>query len=146
MVRSARQIKVSFCTFREDGGGERSIRFAELDFGVDDIFHLRISRVSEDAAIPQGAGPPLEASLEPAHHLPLHQVLHDLVQQFVVSCDETMPNVVLFQECADFCRRVGKAPIGVIHPESARPTQQCVVSPQRCPQGAATITSSGLDK
>src|SRR5437870_9927842 len=69
MVRGARQIKVSFCTFREDGGGERSIRFAELDFGVDDIFHLRISRVSEDAAIPQGAGPPLEASLEPAHHL-----------------------------------------------------------------------------
>src|SRR5207245_9928000 len=77
MVRGARQIKVSFCTFREDGGGERSIRFAELDFGVDDIFHLRISRVSEDAAIPQGAGSPLEASLEPAHHLALHQVLHD---------------------------------------------------------------------
>src|ERR1700757_199675 len=47
---------------------ERSKRFPFFDHGIDAVAHRRISRVRQDAAVPQGAGTKLHATPVPRHH------------------------------------------------------------------------------
>src|SRR4030095_12787465 len=46
---------------------------AKLDLGVDDVFHLRSTRIGQDAAVAEGARAPFEPSLEPADHFLVEQ-------------------------------------------------------------------------
>src|SRR5271166_3997332 len=72
MLACVPQLKVRFCLLRQYGGSKRPIGLTKLDLGVYDIFHRGIART------------PFEPSLEPAHHLSVHQPLDDLIEQSAV--------------------------------------------------------------
>src|SRR5580704_1236717 len=71
MVTSGvRQIEIRLGALREHRWSKGAIGLAEFNLGIDDVFHVRISRIRQNAAIAEGTRPPFKTSLKPANHFP----------------------------------------------------------------------------
>lgn len=52
----------------QNGGSKGPERFAPLDLGVEDCFHVGPAGIAEDGSVSQSARSPFHSALEPAHY------------------------------------------------------------------------------
>src|SRR6185436_10395319 len=97
-----------------------------LDLLVDDVAHVAPARVGEDAAIAEGARPPLHPALEPADDHPVGELGRRRVTQCVLVVDRVPAAAALVGDLAradylrDFISAVLGAPVGMAHPGTDR--------------------------
>jgi hypothetical protein len=112
---------------------------AELDLRIDDILHIRTSRIGQNAAIAERSWPPLGAALEPAYDLSGRESVDDAVDEFVIIVDSVMRDVVALQECFDCLTTVFFSSVGMFEDKSAWLPQHHVIGPQGSPHGTPAV-------
>ena len=63
---------------------KRTERFTPLDLRVQNLFHVRPPRISQDGTIAESARPPFHPALKPAHDLSVGNRLRRLAQQILL--------------------------------------------------------------
>ena len=128
---------------------ERAERFAPLDLGVEDVFHVGAPRIGQDRAVAQRPRSPLHAALEPAHDLAVGDGARDAGAQLVVIADDVDLAAGRRNIVASFGERrfdrpsiEGGPEIGVIHREARRLRLQPVPGGEGRPDGAAGVATS----
>src|SRR5664279_6144177 len=124
------QIKEPLGALGQYRRGKRTVRLAKFNFGVDDVLHRGITRISENAAVPQGARAPLEAALEPPNHLSLLQTLNHHVEEPIVIHNILIRDRIFIEKVPHFRRTIGFSPVSMVHAKTPRIPQQHVVGPQ----------------
>src|SRR5437870_2933328 len=74
------QLKVFFGMLGQYRRSKRTVGLAEFDLGVDDVLHIRVAWVGQDAAVAERARPPLKPCLRPANYLALDEAIDYLVE------------------------------------------------------------------
>ena len=131
----------------QHGRGERAEEFPELDLAVDDLLHLRVHRVGENAPATERARTELHPALEPADHFVVAQdsggALEQLgARQFFpahlrAGCAQRRFHL-RFVEC--------RAQIDIAQRELARVAQHGVVNVECRADGATGVTGGRLDE
>src|ERR1700730_1570434 len=92
------QLEIILGLLSEDRRREGTVGLTEFDFRVNDVFHMRIARIRDDAAMAKCARPPFEATLIPTDDLSAPQALDGGVKKFVVIGHVVMGNILLGEE------------------------------------------------
>ena len=137
-------------SFLENGRREGAEFLAELDLGIDEIAHIRATRIGEDAAVTQCARAPFHAPLEPAHHVAVRDEPRghsaDLALIFHVRL-HVAPLIILPRgnNRAEVEPRIGGSPVAVLHDERPWMAEHLVPYVVGGAEGGTVVAGCGLN-
>src|SRR5262245_4116756 len=144
VLRRVSQVEVLFCPFGENRRGKRTERLTELDLDVDDVLHVRASRISENTSTPERARSPFEPTVEPADDFACPEMSdHALDHRFGVF-NLLIRDIVVAKKCVDGIRPMVLAPIGVLHDEPPWSAEHHMLCDECRTQRSASVAGGRL--
>src|SRR5437667_12509937 len=144
----------------QNRGSKGAEPFSQFDLLIDEIAHVRASRIGKDTAIAQGASAPLHSALKPPDHIAFRkqagsgpacffaviEAKHLEVDCVRVTISEGPRDFSLtIQQRPDIVVIVRCAPQGMVHHERPRLPQTLVPDEIRSAQRRAVVGGSGLN-
>src|SRR5215216_122554 len=101
-------------------GGKGTERLTKLDAGIDNILHLRPSRIGQDGSVPKRPRSPFKAILKKSDHLACQHIIHHQLSPALGILDALVRTSSGFNGTFRFLSRIGLSPVGMLHDELPR--------------------------